>query len=374
MKPVSQVPAPGAVTGELSSQRALAGWLPARLAAEKPAITVIGDVMLDGWWSGSIERLCREAPAPVVDVDTREFAPGGAANTAMNLAALGARVAVVGIIGTDDAGATLRRQLEQAGIDVRHLHAHPDMVTTTKIRISSGGQVMLRIDDSATAVPAGALAGLAAVVRDAVVHQDAVMVCDYGTGVLAGPVRAALLAALAPPEGAVPEVAADDGGAPARPLTVVDAHDPLPWAPLRPDLVTPNAQEAARLLGIRLTGGPGASGGDDEAPRRPAVRHRRGGCGGHPGPGRDRAVLGRRRHAPDLGAARGGEAGVRRRRHLRGCADAGPLGRPAADREPGPCPGGCRRGGAPPGTSVCTTAELVQHLASFADTALAAEN
>ena len=56
---------------DLSSQRALSEWLPARLAAEEPRIVVIGDVMLDGWWSGRIERLCREAPAPVVDIQAR---------------------------------------------------------------------------------------------------------------------------------------------------------------------------------------------------------------------------------------------------------------------------------------------------------------
>ena len=55
-------------TADLSQQRALAEWLPGRIAAERPAVLVLGDVMLDGWWSGSIERLCREAPAPVVDV------------------------------------------------------------------------------------------------------------------------------------------------------------------------------------------------------------------------------------------------------------------------------------------------------------------
>jgi D-beta-D-heptose 7-phosphate kinase/D-beta-D-heptose 1-phosphate adenosyltransferase len=245
-------PGQAAGAGDLSSERALSGGLPRRLAAERPAILVIGDVMLDGWWSGTIERVCREAPAPVVDVAAREFAPGGAANTAMNLAALGARVSVAGIIGTDDAGATLRRKLESAGIDVRHLHSHPDMVTTTKIRISSGGQVMLRIDDSAKAVPADALAALASSVRTAVEHQDAVLVCDYGTGVLADPVRIALEEALA---GTAEEVAAVETSA--RPLTVVDAHDPRPWAGLRPDLVTPNAQEAARLLDLRLPDGPG---------------------------------------------------------------------------------------------------------------------
>ncbi|NUP58576.1 MAG: D-glycero-beta-D-manno-heptose 1-phosphate adenylyltransferase [Pseudarthrobacter sp.] len=230
---------------DLSTQRALSEWLPGRLAAEQPSVLVIGDVMLDGWWSGSIERLCREAPAPVVDIQSRESVPGGAANTAMNLAALGAKVAVAGIIGTDDAGEDLRRQLSAAGIDVRHLLAHPDMVTTTKIRISSGGQVMLRLDDSARAVPADALAALAASVGAAVERQDAVLVCDYGTGVVDGPVRTALADVLG-------NAAADQAG---RPLVVVDAHNPRPWAALQPDLVTPNAQETARLLDRKLPEG-----------------------------------------------------------------------------------------------------------------------
>ncbi|MCU1565750.1 MAG: D-alpha,beta-D-heptose 7-phosphate 1-kinase, partial [Pseudarthrobacter sp.] len=230
---------------DLSSQRALSEWLPGRLAAEEPAILVIGDLMLDGWWSGSIERLCREAPAPVVDIQVRESVPGGAANTAMNLAALGSRVSVAGIIGTDDAGEDLRSQLVAAGIDVTHLHSHPDMVTTTKIRISSGGQVMLRLDDSAKTVPDAALATLAASVRAAVERQDAVLVCDYGNGVLADPVRNGLIGALAE----------DPGPGGDRPLLVVDSHDPRPWARLRPDLVTPNAQEAARMLDLRLPDG-----------------------------------------------------------------------------------------------------------------------
>ncbi|HKU02833.1 MAG TPA: D-glycero-beta-D-manno-heptose 1-phosphate adenylyltransferase [Arthrobacter sp.] len=228
---------------DLSTQRALTDWLPGRLAAENPSILVIGDVMLDGWWSGTIERLCREAPAPVVELQSRGSVPGGAANTAMNLASLGAQVSVAGIIGTDDAGEDLRGQLAGAGIDVRYLRSHPEMVTTTKIRISSGGQVMLRLDDSATTVPADALEALTASVRAAVEHRDAVLVCDYGTGVVAGPVRAALAEVLG-------NRAGED-----RPLVVVDAHDPRPWAALQPDLVTPNSQETARLLDRRLPEG-----------------------------------------------------------------------------------------------------------------------
>ncbi|GAB12741.1 D-beta-D-heptose 7-phosphate kinase/D-beta-D-heptose 1-phosphate adenosyltransferase [Arthrobacter globiformis NBRC 12137] len=227
----------------LSEQRGLAAWLPRRLAEEQPAITVVGDFMLDGWWTGSIDRMCREAPAPVVDINRRDFAPGGAANTAMNLAALGARVSVAGIIGADDAGAELRRQLLAAGVDTALLAEHPGMVTTTKIRISSGGQVLLRFDDSAEAVPADALATFAAAVPAAVGRQDAVVICDYGTGVLAEPVRSRLIQTLA-------RRGQDT-------LVVVDAHDPRPWAGLEPDLATPNAQEVARMLDLRLGNGPG---------------------------------------------------------------------------------------------------------------------
>ena len=368
-------PAPAAGAGDLSSERALSGGLPRRLAAERPAILVIGDVMLDGWWSGAIERLCREAPAPVVDVATREFAPGGAANTAMNLAALGARVSVAGIIGTDDAGATLRRKLESAGIDVRHLHSHPDMVTTTKIRISSGGQVMLRIDDSAKAVPADALAALASSVRTAVEHQDAVLVCDYGTGVLAGPVRVALEEALTA-GAALAAGTAEEGtavGTESRPLTVVDAHDPRPWAGLRPDLVTPNAQEAARLLDLRLPDGPG----------------------------RVEAVT---RHRDALLAATGARSVVvtlDKDGTVLFAADGGThrtWARPAAEKQASGAGDTfvaaltlARSAGLPlttsldlaqtaadvvvhqPGTSVCSTAQLGRHLESFADTALGAD-
>ncbi|MGO4188150.1 D-glycero-beta-D-manno-heptose 1-phosphate adenylyltransferase [Pseudarthrobacter sp. TAF60_1] len=363
-------PAQAAGAGDLGSERALSGGLPRRLAAERPAILVIGDVMLDGWWSGAIERLCREAPAPVVDIATREFAPGGAANTAMNLAALGARVSVAGIIGTDDAGATLRRKLESAGIDVKHLCSHPDMVTTTKIRISSGGQVMLRIDDSARAVPADALAALASSVRAAVGHQDAVLVCDYGTGVLADAVRVALEEALAG-EGTAEEGTAVETSA--RPLTVVDAHDPRPWAGLRPDLVTPNAQEAARLLDLRLPAGPGRV---ESLTRHSEALLAATGAGS--------VVVTLDKDGTVLFAADGGTHRT--------------WARPAAEKQASGAGDTfvaaltlARSAGLPlttsldlaqtaadvvvhqPGTSVCSTAQLGRHLESFADTALGAD-
>lgn len=350
-------------TADLSTQRALAEWLPERLAAEQPSVLVIGDLMLDGWWSGTIERLCREAPAPVVDITVRDSFPGGAANTAMNLAALGARVSVAGIIGTDDAGADLRRQLEAAGIDVRHLYSHPDMVTTTKIRISSGGQVMLRIDDAARTVPAEALAELASSVRAAVERRDAVLVCDYGNGVLADPVQESLVAALG---------GAGDGRdvGKRRPLVVVDSHDPRPWAPLRPDLVTPNAQEAARLLDVRLPDGPDRA--DTVTGQAPALLAATGAAAVVVTLDRDGTVLIRAdgathrtwaRPAAEKQASGAGDTFVAALTLAR---SAGlpltaslDLAQSAADVVVHQ-----------PGTSVCSTSQLSRYLAAFADTAL----
>lgn len=203
--------------------------LPARLAARRLPITVVGDPILDGWWCGRSERISREAPAPVVEVRERRHVPGGAANTAVNLAALGARVRFVGLAGDDDAGRLLRSLLEAAGVDARGLLLSDELSTTTKIRIVGGEQILLRLDEGTSTVPSTPLARrLTAAVSDAVIGSAAAVVCDYGSGAQT-PVLAALRTRR-------PE------------LLVVDAHDPTPWAELSPDLVTPNAAEAFALL------------------------------------------------------------------------------------------------------------------------------
>jgi D-beta-D-heptose 7-phosphate kinase/D-beta-D-heptose 1-phosphate adenosyltransferase len=224
----------------LHEQQGLTEWLPQRLASMRPSVTVIGDVMLDGWWSGPIERLCREAPAPVVEINQRRFEPGGAANTAMNLAALGAKVRLAGIAGCDEAAAELLRRLHDAGVDTAHVHQMPGGTTTTKTRISSGGQVLLRVDDVQRGIPAEALEALAGSIPQLFQGQEAVVVCDYGAGALSGAVRRKLCELLPLRTGM---------------LVVVDAHQPDTWAKLKPDLATPNAREAADMLGLKFDGG-----------------------------------------------------------------------------------------------------------------------
>ncbi len=219
----------------ISGGHAVTADLPARLAALAPRVTVVGDLLLDGWWNGHSERITREAPAPVVDVTERVYAPGGAANTAMNLAALGADVTLVGVVGADESGERLLTLLEVGGVDVLRVLRADGVATTTKIRIVSDDQVLVRVDEGGgSRLSPEDLATLARAAADATTGADALLVCDYGYGVLQGPV----LDALRSPEPARP------------PLLVVDAHDPAAWASLRPDLVTPNAREVARLIGV----------------------------------------------------------------------------------------------------------------------------
>jgi D-beta-D-heptose 7-phosphate kinase / D-beta-D-heptose 1-phosphate adenosyltransferase len=204
--------------------------LPAHLARSRPRVLVLGDVMLDEWLSGSAERLCREAPAPVVAVEHRVAAPGGAANTAMNLAALGAEVRMVSAVGADDAGAELLAALRRSDVDTGLVEVHEGRRTTTKRRVVAGEQVVVRLDDGdRDQKPLASLDGLIEASADA----DAVVLCDYGTGLLAGDTLDRLRL--------VRE---------RLPLLVVDAHEPGRWADLRPDVVTPNAGETESVLGV----------------------------------------------------------------------------------------------------------------------------
>ncbi|GAA4736438.1 bifunctional D-glycero-beta-D-manno-heptose-7-phosphate kinase/D-glycero-beta-D-manno-heptose 1-phosphate adenylyltransferase HldE [Amnibacterium soli] len=203
------------------------------LAFRGGPVLVVGDLLLDSWIAGRAERISREAPAPVVQVSAREDVPGGAANTAMNLAALGAEVRLIGAVGADEAGTTLLALLDAAGIDTAGVVRLGDVPTTVKTRVSAAGQVLLRFDDGQE-LDAEAAAAVAARLPWAVDGCAAILVCDYGMGAAGAAVRDAL--------GTVERTA---------PL-VVDAHDILAWAPLRPDAITPNAAETELLLGRAL--------------------------------------------------------------------------------------------------------------------------
>jgi rfaE bifunctional protein kinase chain/domain/rfaE bifunctional protein nucleotidyltransferase chain/domain len=207
------------------------------IARRRPRVLVVGDAILDAWVAGECRRLCREAPAPVLDVTGERYAPGGAANTAVNLAALGAATSLVAAIGEDHDGALLRHELELSGVDTEGLVPVPGRTTVTKRRLVAGGQLLVRVDDGDRGlVPEPAAHRLRRAVTAALDRVDAVLVCDYGLGLP----RQVLLSALTAQAGRD------------RPLVAVDAHDPRAWAALRPDLVTPNAAETERVLGTPL--------------------------------------------------------------------------------------------------------------------------
>jgi rfaE bifunctional protein kinase chain/domain len=148
----------------------------------KVRILVAGDVMLDRYWFGDVQRISPEAPVPVAKIERVEERPGGAANVARNCAALGAQVSLLSVVGDDDAGRTLRAQMQAAGIDAS-LHEDAQLSTTIKLRVIARQQQLLRIDFEnlpAHEVLRAKLDEFARRVSDA----DVVVLSDYGKGAL----------------------------------------------------------------------------------------------------------------------------------------------------------------------------------------------
>jgi rfaE bifunctional protein kinase chain/domain len=112
----------------------------------KKSVLVVGDVMLDQFLWGKVSRISPEAPVPVVEITRESYFPGGAANVARNLRALGAPVKVLGVIGDDDAGEELREILEQQGVDTTGLIVDPNRPTTMKTRVVAQHQQIVRFD------------------------------------------------------------------------------------------------------------------------------------------------------------------------------------------------------------------------------------
>jgi rfaE bifunctional protein kinase chain/domain len=143
-------------------------------------LLVVGDVMLDRYWWGDVTRISPEAPVPIVKVESTEERPGGAANVARNAAALGARVALLSVVGVDEAGETLARLLETEGIEAS-LHRDPEVATTVKLRVIARRQHALRVDFD-IAPSHEVLAGKLADFDRMLGNCDVVVLSDYGKG------------------------------------------------------------------------------------------------------------------------------------------------------------------------------------------------
>lgn len=113
-------------------------------------VGVIGDVMLDTYMWGHVDRISPEAPVPVVALDQKEYRIGGAANVALNIASLGASVSMLSVIGADEEGNLLKKLLAEKGIQTDFLLNSPKRITTNKTRIISRNQQMMRLDNEIT--------------------------------------------------------------------------------------------------------------------------------------------------------------------------------------------------------------------------------
>jgi D-glycero-beta-D-manno-heptose-7-phosphate kinase len=112
---------------------------------------VIGDVMIDAYYWGHVNRISPEAPVPVVEVSKKDERLGGAANVALNLLALGAKPLICSVVGKDDKGSLIQRLFEAEGFSSLGILASEERPTTVKTRIISGGQHMMRVDEETTA-------------------------------------------------------------------------------------------------------------------------------------------------------------------------------------------------------------------------------
>ncbi|MDQ3870195.1 MAG: D-glycero-beta-D-manno-heptose 1-phosphate adenylyltransferase, partial [Chloroflexota bacterium] len=183
---------------------------------------------------GSAQRLCREAPAPIVELRERQSAPGGAANTATNLRRLGAAVSLLSVIGDDGDGRLVRESLVGRGVEVEHLLSSRTRRTLSKNRVVADGQLLVRFDQGTTdPLEPAEDDELVSRLESLYARCDAVVVSDYGYGILTPRVRDALR-----------ELQARSPG-----LLVADAKDLRRYRRVGVTVVKPNYAEAVGLLG-----------------------------------------------------------------------------------------------------------------------------
>ncbi len=148
-------------------------------------ILVVGDVMLDLYIQGEVERISPEAPVPVVRISSESSVPGGAANVANNISALGGTPILAGVIGSDPAGRSLQALLEGRKIDGRALVADPDRPTVTKSRVVAGHQQVVRIDRELPGdIHPGIKRKLLRAIRSLSGKIDGIILEDYAKGIV----------------------------------------------------------------------------------------------------------------------------------------------------------------------------------------------
>ncbi len=152
--------------------------------ADQPVL-VIGDIMLDRFIYGSVDRISPESPVPVLNIKREDCMLGGAGNALANLVTLNAKAAIISIIGDDDNAATLKSQCGALGIDCDGLVIDPSRPTTVKTRFLAGHQQLLRSDSEVKSTIDDKMAeAVKAKITAKIPHNKAVIISDYGKGLL----------------------------------------------------------------------------------------------------------------------------------------------------------------------------------------------
>jgi len=204
------------------------------------SVLVVGDVMLDHFVVGRVDRISPEAPVPVVVFDSEDYRLGGAANVAHNVRAMGAQVQIVGIVGSDADGDRLRSALDSAGISAR-LIEDPTRRTTRKLRVvTTRNQQVARIDYEHDRPTNGeSEQRLIAAVREALADVDVVLISDYQKGAVTASVARAVI----------------DGARERGVRSLVDPKVPHIEYYAGASLVTPNHHEAEAVTHMRIRTG-----------------------------------------------------------------------------------------------------------------------
>jgi D-beta-D-heptose 7-phosphate kinase/D-beta-D-heptose 1-phosphate adenosyltransferase len=204
------------------------------------SVLVVGDAMLDSYLEGTARAICREAPVPIINLSSRADAPGGAANSAANICSLGARATLLAAIGADDEGERLRQLLDQRGVATEHLLRRSGRETLAKHRVIAESQLLVRFDQGSTSpVDPATEHELIERLTDLFPRCDAIVISDYGYGVI----TAELIAALAALQAKHPRV------------IVVDSKNLPAYRDVGITVIKPNYAEALKLLDLGASDG-----------------------------------------------------------------------------------------------------------------------
>ena len=200
-------------------------------------ILVVGDLMVDEYLWGDVERISPEAPVQVVTIKDEDFSLGGSGNVVNNVVALGAKVSAVGVIGTGSDGQLLLNKLNELGVDIAGIFQDSNRPTTRKTRIIASNQHVLRIDrETKESISEPAFEAIAKYLEDKIPDVDVVLISDYGKGLITEALMARLIAAAQKH----------------KKITIADPKglDFSKYSGV--SLITPNKKEAALASGIEV--------------------------------------------------------------------------------------------------------------------------